>query len=94
MLRQVLLCVLCVSVLTTCARGAVTVLPEGNAPAALTFPHFPDRQHAFVWRNWELVEPARLAAVLGTSEENVTALAASMGLTTRDAAGGSRSHPG
>jgi len=55
-------------------------LPEGNAPAALEFSHFPDRQHAFIWRNWNLVEPSRLAKVLGTSEQNVTALAASMGL--------------
>ena len=55
-------------------------LPQGNAPPALNFPHFPDRQHAFVWRNWNLVEPARLAKVLGTSEANVEALAASMGL--------------
>jgi hypothetical protein len=55
-------------------------LPEGDAPPALDVRHFPDRQHAFVWRNWNLVEPARLAKVLGTSEENVAALAASMGL--------------
>lgn len=60
--------------------SAVAALPEGNAPAALEFPHFPGRQHAFVWRNWNLVEPARLADVLGTSEQNVAALAASMGL--------------
>jgi len=85
MLRQVLLCVLCIAVVGTCVRGAATVLPEGNAPAALTFPHFPDRQHAFVWRNWGIVEPARLAAVLGTSEEDVTKLAASMGLPANDA---------
>ena len=57
-----------------------SALPEGNAPAALSFPHFPDRQHAFVWRNWSLVESPRLAEVLGTSEESVAALAASMGL--------------
>ena len=55
-------------------------LPEGNAPPALGFPHFPDRQHAFVWRNWNLVELTRLATVLGTTEANVEKLAASMGL--------------
>jgi hypothetical protein len=60
-------------------------LPEGNAPSALNFPHFPDRQHAFVWRNWGLVEPARLAKVLGTSQDNVVALATSMGLPPRPA---------
>jgi hypothetical protein len=60
-------------------------LPAGNAPAALEFTHFPDRLHAFVWRNWGLVEPDRLAKVLGTSPENVEALAASMGLPARPA---------
>src|SRR3954470_21046654 len=55
-------------------------LPEGNSPPALDLHHFPARQHAFVWRNWNLVEPARLAKVLGTTEQNVSALAASMGL--------------
>ena len=62
------------------AGPSPAALPEGGAPPALGFPHFPDRQHAFVWRNWNLVEPARLAKVLRTSEANVAALAASMGL--------------
>ena len=66
--------------LTSSAPGA---LPEGNAPAALDFSHFPTRQHALVWRNWGLVEPAVLARVLATSEDNVVALAASMGLRPR-----------
>ena len=68
------------ALLASPARGA---LPEGNAPAALDFAHFPTRQHALVWRNWGLVEPAVLAKVLGTSEGNVVALAASMGLRPR-----------
>jgi hypothetical protein len=46
----------------------------------LEFPHFPDRLHTFVWRNWSAVEPDRLAKVLGTSVENVQAIADSMGL--------------
>ncbi len=62
------------------AAGAAAPLPAGPAPKALEFPHFPDAMHAFVWRNWSVVEPARLAAVLGTSVENVAAVAASMGL--------------
>ena len=62
------------------ATATRAALPEGAAPPALGFRHFPDRQHAFVWRNWNLVEPARLAKVLGTSESHVAALAASMGL--------------
>ena len=55
-------------------------LPVGSHPAPVASPHFPDRLHAVVWRNWQLVEPARLADTLGTSAENVRQLAASMGL--------------
>ena len=55
-------------------------LPVGSAPEPLAFPHFPSRLHAVVWRNWQLVEPARLAEVLGATEEQIVALAMSMGL--------------
>ena len=57
-----------------------TVLPEGDAPPALSSGHFPDRTHEFVWRNWNAVEPAKLAKILGASAPDVMALAASMGL--------------
>ena len=60
--------------------GVETVLPEGSAPAPIVSAYFPDRVHEFVWRNWQVVEPARLASLLGTSVENVRDLAASMGL--------------
>ena len=63
--------------------GMETVLPEGSAPAPIAVQHFPDRIHEFVWRNWTVVEPARLAAILGTSAEQVRALATSMGLLRR-----------
>lgn len=59
-------------------------LPEGSAPPALEFPWFPDRVHAFVWRNWNLVETARIASVLGTSLSNVHAMAQSMGLPAEE----------
>ncbi len=55
-------------------------LPSGSAPNALEFSHFPDRMHVFIWRNWMVVEPARMAKVLNTSVENIEAVAASMGL--------------
>ena len=80
--------VLCVSVVNLSfglPGRADSPLPEGNAPPALEFPHFPDRVHAFVWRNWGLVEPARLAKVLGTPEQNVRAVATSMGLPAEPA---------
>ena len=60
--------------------AAETVLPEGSAPPAIVSRCFPDRVHAFVWRNWDAVEPAKLAKILGTTVDNVRALAASMGL--------------
>ena len=64
------------------AQGPVedTILPVGNAPAPIVSGHFPDRVHELVWRNWSLVEPAKLAAILKTSVENVHGLAGAMGL--------------
>lgn len=55
-------------------------LPEGSAPSPVPLPHFPDRLHAFVWRNWPLVPHERIAAVLGARPAEVAALARSMGL--------------
>lgn len=62
-----------------------STLPVGNAPPALTFPHFPGRQYAFVFRNWNLVNPDRLAAILQTTPDKVTELGNSMGLVARRA---------
>ncbi len=62
-------------------RGAAdSMLPEGSAPLALSASHFPDRVHEFVWRNWNVVPTAKVAAILGGSPQQVAALAASMGL--------------
>lgn len=66
-----------------CASGgsaADALLPAGDAPAALVSHHFPDRVHEFVWRNWQAVEPPKLAKIVGASERDITALAATMGL--------------
>lgn len=57
-----------------------TPLPAGSAPAPLEFAHFPDRLHAFVWRNWTLVPVERMAAVIGAEPDKVRAIARSMGL--------------
>ena len=74
----------CLCVISLCAftqgAGVETVLPEGSAPAPIVSGYFPDRVHEFVWRNWQVVEPTKLANLLGTSVENVQALAVSMGL--------------
>ena len=60
--------------------GQIPMPGEGTGPAALSFDHFPSRMHAFVWRNWPLVERERLADVLETSIENIDRVAHSMGL--------------
>jgi len=77
--RPAIACILVLSLLSR-GRGAEPALPVGPAPSPAMFSHFPDSVHAVVWRNWHAVEPARIAKVLGTSVENVTALAESMGL--------------
>lgn len=55
-------------------------LPVGSAPKPVALPHFPDREHAFVWRNWSLVPAARLARTLGASEAEVVGMGRAMGL--------------
>ncbi len=55
-------------------------LPAGSAPAPLEAAWFPSRLHAFVWRNWALVPPGRLASVVGAEERDIAALGRSMGL--------------
>jgi len=56
------------------------VLPETSGDAPVPFPHFPDRVHAFVWRNWDLVPVERMAEVLGTTPDNVCEIGHRMGL--------------
>lgn len=55
-------------------------LPQGDARPALVSPYFPDRVHEFIWRNWQVVAPGKLAQILGTTERQVSAIAKSMGL--------------
>ena len=55
-------------------------LPAGNAPAPVPFPHFPDRLHAVVWRNWPLIPVTKIASVLQGTPEQIRTLAKSMGL--------------
>ncbi len=62
------------------ASAAETVLPHGDARAAVEVGHFPSRIYAFVWRNWNVVPVEKLAAILGATTADVSALAASMGL--------------
>ena len=62
--------------------AAEVVLPQGAAPPAIVIGHFPDRVHEFVWRNWTLVKPEKLAKILDCTVDQVHELATSMGLPT------------
>lgn len=62
------------------SASPVSNLPEGTAPAPLAFPHFPSRLHAFVWRNWPLVSPERMARVVGARRSDIVRLGRAMGL--------------
>jgi len=62
------------------AFADLSVLPHGPGAPAIVSGHFPDRMHEFVWRNWDAVPPAKIAAILGASEADVTSIAVSMGL--------------
>ncbi len=58
----------------------VSDLPEGAAPLPVPLPHFPDRLHAFVWRNWPLVPAKRMAQVVGARTSDILRLARGLGL--------------
>ncbi|MFA6101712.1 MAG: hypothetical protein WC721_05990 [Victivallaceae bacterium] len=60
-------------------------LPSGTAPDALRFEHFPTRWQAVLWRNWNLIAPERIAAVLRAPMENIEKAAAELGLVCDDA---------
>jgi hypothetical protein len=59
---------------------AAADLPRGSSPHPVAIPHFPDRLHAFVWRNWSLVPIAKLAEVVGATPDEIRQVAISMGL--------------
>jgi len=60
----------------------ISDLPVGSHPEALSFPHFPTRFQAVIWRNWEMIAPAVLARVLQTDESTILSLASGLGLRT------------
>ncbi len=69
-----------VAMMTMCTSAAIRADETVPIPAAELLSHFPDRAHAVVWRNWQAVEPERIATVLGTSVDNIHDMARSMGL--------------
>lgn len=66
---------------STPARVLASALPKGSAPPALPLPHFPDRLHAFVWRNWQLVPTERLGKVVGAKPADILRVGRAMGLS-------------
>ncbi|PSL33705.1 hypothetical protein [Dyadobacter jiangsuensis] len=69
----------------TLATAGLLAVPSSFAfrsigKQALALSHFPDRMHAFLWRNWGLVTVDRLAAVTGAKPADIYTLAAVMGL--------------
>lgn len=58
----------------------VATLPLGSEIKPEAMPHFPNRLQAFVFRNWNLVPCAKLASVVGASEEQIIRMAKSLGL--------------
>ncbi len=56
----------------------VQARPKGKLAVAL--PHFPDKLHAFLWRNWNLVSTERLAEVVDAKPADILALGKKIGL--------------
>ena len=55
-------------------------LPAGASPAPLVNPVFPSRWQHFIWKNYTLVPPEKMAAILNCTPAEVTAAALEMGL--------------
>lgn len=65
------------------AQSEVVMPDENGTKKAIEFDYFPSRQHAFVWRNWSVVDKGLLAEIMATSVENVERMAVSMGLSRK-----------
>ncbi len=59
---------------------SIADLPKGSAPQPVAVPHFPDRLHVFIWRNWTLVPVGKIASVVGATRAEILELGPSMGL--------------
>lgn len=55
-----------------------------TATPALSYPHFPVRFQAVIWRNWGLVPLAKLAQVLRTTSEQISRSAEELGLAVTE----------
>lgn len=75
-----LLAALCGGIALTAYTATLDSLPVGKAPTALSFSHFPDQLHAFVWRNWQLIPAATMARVVGAAPDDILRIGRAMGL--------------
>jgi hypothetical protein len=63
--------------------AALPAAGQSAAAPPIAEPHFPSRLCQFVWRNWELANIDRLAAVAGASARAILRLGAAMGLPAK-----------
>jgi hypothetical protein len=60
--------------------GIAAITKKTAGKPAVALPHFPDKLHAFLWRNWNLVPVDRIAKVAGTSPAEILRLGKRIGL--------------
>jgi hypothetical protein len=77
-LTSLLVLVVVCSIGISCMASEPTA--DTNAAPILKLSHFPNRLHAFVWRNWESVSIDRMAKAVNTTPENIAQIGESMGL--------------
>lgn len=65
------------------AAAAVPLVAQTSVAPPITETHFPNRLCQFVWRNWPLVNTARMAAVVGASPRDILRLGNAMGLPAK-----------
>ncbi len=63
---------------TVASAAAPRLLSQSRSP--LAEPHFPSRLHQFIWRNWELANLDRMAAVVKGEAAKLRQIGESMGL--------------
>ncbi len=83
LLSVIFIVVLIMSLSSAEAQETELMPGENGTKAAIDFDYFPSRQHAFIWRNWSLIDKYRLAEVMNTSVENIEKMATSMGLNKK-----------
>lgn len=60
------------------------LIRQSGGPEPLLPAYFPDRLHAFIWRNWQLIPAEKLAEVVKTSVRNINTIAFAMGLPPQE----------